>query len=358
MLWSLCAVLVGCTAPTPAPLPEPVPGPTRPAGPRSLGLVEITFVGVGTAQPQSVAVRALPPGLEGQALTDRTAGLQMKPAVNGSFDVPTPVGLGRGTRHLWATFNIRNAQLDGTPYSTAQQNITLLAVAGGAASGHPTYSGTAVRDMKRFDGSPLADPAALAQSVMPLHGRSLQGSKVVINASQMDFQILPETEVADLQTTLTHPDLNLLPYGFVVQCVTNCVAGSRTLSANPAPDQYDGQVTVALRFPKPVENREEPYTFSMLFEVVLDSETRVTQSLDEQQDNAAVTTRALALGASQVVTFGDSTYGSGATTITYQCGWRVAGPVDAPSVFLGYETTSNRCKSLYDVSLLDEFHWQ
>ncbi|WP_146160698.1 hypothetical protein [Deinococcus arcticus] len=318
----------------------------------------MTFTGVGTSQLQSAAVRVLPPGLQGQALTEQSAGIQMKSVVTGSFDVPTPTGFGRGTRYLWATFNIRNAQQDGTPYATSQKNITLLGVAGGAASGHPTYGGTAVRSLGRFDGTPLTDPVALAQSVMPIQGRSLQGTTVVMNDSQMDFQILPETEVADLQATLTSPDLNLLPYGFVVRCVSNCASGARTLAANPAADQYDGQVTLALRFPKPAQSKEEPYTFSMLFEIVLDSETRVTQSLDEQQDNAAVTTRALALGASQVMTFGDSTYGSGKTAITYQCGWRVAGPVNAPSVFLGYATTSNRCQALYDVSLLDEFHWQ
>lgn len=356
VLLALWGLLVGCAAPTPA--PTPLPGPITPEGPRSLGLIEITFTGVGGAQVQAATARMLTPRMQGQALTEKAAGLQMRSAVTGSFDLPTPEGDGRGTRYLWATFDIRNAQLDGTPYASAQKNITLLAVAGGGASGHPTYAGTAVRNLQRFDGSPLADPDALALKVMPIQGRSLQGSTVVMNPSQMDFQILPESEVADLQSTLTGPDLNLLPYGFVVRCVNHCTDGPRTLGASPATEAYDGQVTVALRFPKPAQIREEPYAFSMLFEAVLDSETRVTQSLDEQQDNDAVTARALALGASQVVTFGDSTYGSGKTGITYQCGWRLAGPVTAPAVFLGYTTDSDRCKGLYDISLLDEFHWQ
>ena len=78
-------------------LPGATTVPTTPHG-----LVEIGFSGVGSG---SVRVTALRP----QGLTDSQGGLQLRPQGSGTLTVG-------GTRYLYATFRVRNADEGGVRY--------------------------------------------------------------------------------------------------------------------------------------------------------------------------------------------------------------------------------------------------
>lgn len=297
----LSLLLSACTPPqTPVALPYP-PSSTTPTTPRSLGRVEVSFTGLGT-QVYASNVRSLDSNINGQALTKVAQGLQLKFNSKGSFDVGTA---GSGTRYLYATYNVRNAGMDGVPSPVARSNLTFVAV---DASSPETISGTAVRNFKRFDGS--GADVTLAPKLIPTVGMTLINGIPTVNASQADFQALTTAEASGIGQPAGVRDV--FQYGFVVR---NRTGSGRTLSANPGVDQYDGLVTFAVRLPLQANPINDPYSFSLVFEVVEDSANRVTRVPEETVSQAQ--SRATALGASLV----------DGTTI---CRVRVAGPVTSP----------------------------
>lgn len=305
-------LLVACSQQqtTPAPTLTAPPAAEQPAAPRlsrSLGRVEVTFSGVGSTF-YATSVRDLTAGLTGQALTRAAAGLQLRFNSKGSFDVGAP---GTGTRYLHATYDVRNASSDGiTPSTTARSNLMFIAV---DAATPATIVGSAVRNLKRFDGSD-ADPS-LATGITPLHGMISTGGTPAVNASLADFMAFTETEASSLGNV---PEVrSVLPYGFVVRSKTS--TANRTLAANPAAGQFDGQVTFAVKLPLQADPKNDPYSFSLVFEVVEDSLTRVTKTAEESVASAA--SRASALGATPV----------NADTV---CQVRVAGSAAAPTSVL------------------------
>ena len=63
-------------------------------------------------------------------------------------------------------------------------------------------------------------------------------------------------------------------------------------------DGYDGIITFAVRVPlqaNPNGASKDPFTFSMMFEVMDDSQTSLTQSLEEQADFSNVLSRSALL---------------------------------------------------------------
>ncbi len=308
----LAALLSACAQPTTLTAP-PTPvttAPTTPATPglsRSIGRVEVTFSGVGSTF-YATSVRDLTPGLTGQALTRAASGLQLRFNSKGSFDVGVP---GTGTRYLHATYDVRNASFDGaTPSSTPRSNLTFIAV---DATAPATIAGSAVRNLKRFDGSD-ADPS-LATSIIPLHGMMSQGGVPTVNASLADFMAFTEAEASSLGAVADVT--SVLPYGYVVR--SKLSAADRTLPADPAAGQFDGQVTFAVKLPLQANPANDPFTFSLVFEVVEDNQTRVTKTAEESV--SAAQSRATALGATQV----------SADTV---CRVRVAGSAAAPTSVL------------------------
>lgn len=282
------ALLAGCGQPQgPAPVTSTPPDVTQPTAPtRSLGRMEVTFSGVGT-QFYATSVRSVGSGLHGQALTSIAGGLQLRFNSKGSMDVGTP---GSGSRYLYATYDVRNANGNGTVASTTpHSNLTFVAV---DAMTPATIPGSAIRNLKRFDGSP-ADPT-LATQILPLHGMMQSSGRPVVNPSQADFMAFTEAEASSFGP-LTGVN-SVLPYGFVVRHKTK--TDNRTLDANPAPEQFDGQVTFSVKLPLQATPQNDPYSFSMVFEVVEDSETRITKTAEETL--SAAQARAAALSATQV----------------------------------------------------------
>ncbi|MBZ9752223.1 hypothetical protein K7W42_15315 [Deinococcus sp. HMF7604] len=315
---TVSVLLSACTPPQLPSVNPDQPITTAPTAPRSLGLMEVSFTGVGTDLYAS-SVRSLDGELTGQALTSVAQGLQLKFGTKGSFDVGTA---GNGTRYLYATYEVRNAGVNGVASTTARSNLTFVAV---DASSPETISGTAVRNFKKFDGS-NAD-AALAARVIPTVGLTQGNGTLTVNASQADFQALTTAEASSIGLPTGVRDV--FQYGFVVR---NKSGTSRTLPANPGANQYDGQVTFAVKLPLQANAQNDPYSFSLVFEVVEDSANRVTRVPEETVAQAQ--SRGATLGASQV----------NANTV---CRVRVAGPANGPvSTLYGLGVNSSTPGSL------------
>ena len=295
-----------------------------------LGMVEITFNGIGTKNLTSSARAISGLGSEQmRTITDVANGIQLRSVSRGSFDVGTR-GAADGMRYLSATYKVRNAEASCTPtpsctptaYPTIRHNLSFIAV-----STSTTLNNTAVANMKLFNGS-LANPV-LAQNILPTHGmdfdRLTLQPKVALGGE--DFQAFNESEVSSLATTLGAAVTSVFPFGYVTRCVSNCTPGTRDLAANPAPTAFDGSVTFAAKLPLQPFATDDPFSFSLLFEIVEDSTTRVTQSLEEQTTPSAVAARAAALTGGQVFTLPGVSSPS-------TCSVRTAGTVASPLAYL------------------------
>lgn len=315
---ALVALVGACTDGVTAPARHVTdPGGTG----RALGMVEITFQGAGSAN-MSASARWLGTPSSGAA---RPAGLALDLAPVGEGSASgiqlDPVGRGYAdsgsTRYMYASFRVRNAGADGTVYSVAHRNVTFVAYV--TAN---TRAQTAVSGLTRFDGSAYADATlgdAIAQSIRPAHGVTGAGPTIQVVNAMADMQAFSESEVAALPTSDGSP----LAYGYVVRCVANC-SDPRTLAANPAPSQFDGTVTFAVKLPLQATAADNPYRFSMIFLAVEDPTTRVTESVEEQ-GTGQVLTRAAALPTPTVTLLGNASEPAGQYAVERLCRVRTAG---------------------------------
>ncbi len=245
--------LAACTQVSPKPQPNQV-----------LGLMRVNF------QIDNSNARLQP-----QTLTGTASGIQMKLINTSTFTTGTR-GAG-GERWVSATYDIRNASTADAAYTTTNSNISFLAVSTATSLGE-----SAIADMKSYGGTLLTTPA-LAQSFKPTHGMRYNAltNTVETNTGAEDFQVFDESEVSSFATAGVVP----INYGFVVRR-TSANPVNRTLAASPSTNQFDGRVTLAVRFPLQTTVSDDPFTFSMDFLVVTDNQTRVTQSLEQQALNS------------------------------------------------------------------------
>jgi hypothetical protein len=274
----------------------------------TLGLVEVTISGIGTqsmlTSAQSVAPAALRQAQPGLSLSvspvsggDGT--IQLEPVATGSF-TDGERGAG-GVRYLYATFRVRNAQSDGTAYATARTNLTFLGVASAS-----TLSTTAIKSMKRFDGSDAE--ASIAADFIPTGGVSRNAATGTMEPNGADvLQVITEAEAGAVSAPASVT--TVFPYGFVVR--NPSASDGRTLPANPAAGQLDGVVTFAYKVPLQPTATEDPFTVTALFLAVDDGETRITESVEEQ-GTGSVQAGADALGGAAGVTL----LGSSTTTVS------------------------------------------
>jgi hypothetical protein len=314
---ALLALLSACAddpmATRPA-APEPAPAP------KLVGMVEITLRGVGTPNLSATIAPAAGPRLALSSVPGGT--IQLRRLSASAVDVGTR-GAG-GERYVQAVFEVRNADLAGTPYTTPRQNLTFVPVASSA-----TLPGTPVRSFLKQDGT-AADPA-LAQQLRPTGAVAADGAGGVVPQYADVLQALTEAEAQSLSLVA---GATPFPYGFVTRYATQ--TGTRELPASPAAEQYDGRVTFAFRLPLAATADQDAYTISITAAAMDDSETRVTQSLEEQTvaGQAAFEARAAALGATRVVLLPGGSYGGPIAQQTI-CGVRTAGTPGAPTAFLG-----------------------
>ena len=321
-----------------------VPTPVTPAvtesmpttSPQPLGLVEVTITGIG-GQTTTASAKSLSPGSDQAAtgVTPKSAavatlvstGIDMAPLNQQSFDVGTSST--GGTRYVYATFKVRNAQACSTPgscspYTVARKNLTLVPAVSDRTIAMSPFSAIA-----NADGS-SADPA-LATQLKPTHGMAYDGTTLSVQPGLESLQFYSENEVAVFP--LLKEVRTLLPYSFVVR--SSASTTSRALPANPASGQFDGLVTIAFKLPLSASQGENPYTVSLLFEVIDDANTRVSESVEEATltTGAGALARAQMLGANDLVSLGlggllDIDNGNPICTV------RLAGTAASPSAYV------------------------
>jgi hypothetical protein len=300
-----------------------LPPPATPPAP--LGVYEIAVTGIGSSEPRSTITPARSEGGGARAtLTNAGAGLVFEQTGGSSFTEGTR-GQG-GQRYVTFTYRVKN----GT--GAALNNVTVLMV-----SRANTVAGTPLSTLKRFDGS-AADPA-IAPFVVPTGSVAMRGDLVTLQALDPDvIQVLTESEVA----AITPPAdvTGIFPYGYVVRSA-NPAATSRALPAATSANQYDGVLTLSFRLPLQATSSADVYSFFFEILAVQDSETRMTESIEEGQDSGAVRRlreRAAALGATTVTVLAGSP-ASGPEVDDYPgqrqlCSVRTAGTAASPVTYI------------------------
>ena len=304
--------------------------PASPLPVNNLGLMKLTIEGLGgsVVTSKAEAVPAAGSASGAKAFTTQPLGIDLDYQAATSVDVG-----GRGSggmRYIDVIYKVRNAEYCPTSgscpaYGTARSNLTLI-----AANVPGSINGTAIAGLFRFDGSPAA--AALATQVLPTHGMRFDrvGGGVLVDAGLESLQVFTEAEVA---TITPYGTANYLyPYGYVVSNVRN--PGSRSLPANPASNQFDGQLAFAFKLPLQATAADDPWSITMFFEVLDDTNTRVTQSAEEQTPtgDGVATARATVLGGTDVAVLGgrvaQTAFGMPICTV------RTAGPAASPTAYL------------------------
>jgi len=296
-------------------LPEPPPAPLP------LGVYQIAVTGIGNGELRSTILPARSGGPR-SALTNAGSGISFEQVSSTSFTEGTRTA--NGQRYIQFTYRVRNGT--GAPLS----NLTMLMVQRAG-----TISGTPLSSLKRFDGT-SADPA-IAPLVVPTGAVALRGDLVSMSALDPDvMQVFTEAEVA----AITPPGdvTNIFPYGYMVRSATS--TANRTLPNAATPNQFDGVLTLSFRLPLQASSAQD--VFSLVFEVlaVQDGETRLTESMEEAQDSAAVRRlrdRATSLGATTVTVLAGSTV-TAADVADYPgqrqiCSARTAGTAGSPVTF-------------------------
>jgi hypothetical protein len=233
-----------------------------------------------------------------------------------------------GQRYFNAMFRVRNAQLtDSAVFDTPRMNLTVVPVSTVTPT---TLLDSPVLVWNKLDGTP-ADPA-LVRALKPTGLAATEVAGRVVGIDQDVLQVLTEAEVAavPVPTGVT----NIFPYGFMVKLAAN-PASPRILPASPNVTEFAGVMTVAFRLPVQENPDDDPTTITLMMLALDDSETRITQSLEEQNPaaTAAVQTRANAIAATLVRTLpGNPGAFTPATELI--CSVRTAGPAASPTANL------------------------
>lgn len=327
---------VGCVDDGVTPAARPAPA----SQPRVLGVAELTFSAIGTPDissslliaPSVTALEELRAERDRAHETDGMIALDLTPPANTNGSGDGTIQLARdssgefthqGVRYLHATYNVRNAQLDGSPYDTERTNLTFLGV-----STENTVNQTAVRRLRLGSGSPA--PPDLALEVLPT-GLAVVVDDALTVAHPDVLQVLTEGETAavDAPPAVT----SVFPYGFIVRNATSNT--TRTLPASPPAGQFDGVIDFAFQIPLQPDSAANPETLSVLMLALDDSETRLTQSLEGHAVDArlALEARAEALSASTITVLPGGTL-PGPSDVRTICTVRTAGTANEPAAHL------------------------
>ena len=331
-LSALCAagaimLVPGCADDAIAPAPE------APQRVNTIALVEIQFNGIGTGHV-TTAARVLP-------LTRATpwagapgAQFDLSIPVNRDGSTDTTIQLDSvlatavthgGWLYLQSVYRVRNAShLTRAPFDTPRNNLTFMAV-----ETPRTIPGTPVLGFRGADGSPL--DAVLAQQVLPTGSAFLDAQGALVSLHPDVLQTITEDEVSAIhapEAVVT----NIFPYGFVVRRTGN--QQSRRLGASPDEDTFQGVVNFAIRIPLQSDASQNPTSLSIMVLALDDTDTRLTQSLEEQHvaGRRASLDRASSLRAAPTLLAGGTLpwYGGYRTLCTV----RTAGTAAAPLAYL------------------------
>lgn len=294
---------------------------------RTLGLIEIAVTGIGTPQMRASASPSGP--ANGDARLGLTpvseagrSGIQLRLLSSGTFTFGRREVAG-SFRYIFVTFQVRNASSGGVAYTTPRTNLTFIAVATPS-----TISGTAVKEILKFDGN--AATTSDAENWIPTGAAYLTIPQTISSLAADVLQVFTEAEAASFGVPA---GVTAFPYGFMARHAT--ATNTRTLPANPAVDVYDGYVTFAFKVPLAVSQANDPYSVKLMVMAVDDSETRVTQSVEERDaaSQAEFEAKVAALSATGVTLLTGGSY-SGTVTKRTLCGVRSSGTVAAPKAYV------------------------
>jgi hypothetical protein len=287
-LLALAACTDRAADPTATPDPDPTPAPT------ALGVYEIHISGADGSNANVAGLnRAIAVPADGgpsNALNPVTSGFALE-FVSSSVFTDGTRGQG-GQRYLSATYRVRNNT--GAPVT----NLTFIPV-----TRANTVAGTPFSTLQLFNGG-AASPSIAAQLVPT--GAVALGEDGSMRSRYPDvLQVFTEAEVAAI--ALPAGTTGIFPYGFVT---TNPdAANNRIIPVSSDANDWDGMVTFAFRYPMQATSAADPYNVAFQVLAVQDTETRLTESIEEAQDTAAVRkarARATALAATTVTVLNGS----------------------------------------------------
>jgi hypothetical protein len=286
---TLFTALAACADHPAGPPVRPEPTPT----PVPLGVYEITLSGLdgsGSGALRAGRAVAVPTG-PSLALSPVASGVSLEEVSTTSL-LDGARGEG-GQRLISVVFRVRNTT--GAPLT----NLTMI-----PAMTAGTIAGTPFTQMLLRNEAP-ADPE-IARNMVPTGAVSM-GEDARLRSNYPDvLQVFTEAEVA----AITPPAgvTGLFPYGFVVSNPSSPV--SRTLPNAANANDWGGTVTFAFRYPlQPAGATSDPFTLTFQVVMVQDTETRMTESIEERQDTSGVRRareRAAALGATTVTVLAGS----------------------------------------------------
>jgi len=288
----LLLVSAACADQSTTPVTPPTPPPPAVEPPTPIGLYTLKVTGIATDQPSAQLVAASAPlsGVSG-SLTNAGAGLIFESASTQTFtDGSRTAG---GEKYVTFTYRAKN----GTGVSL--NNVTLLLVARSN-----TISGTPISTLKRVDGTNA--PAAVASQIVPTGAVIKSADLQNVTSPYPDvLQVFTEAEVA----AITKPAdvLDIFPVGVMIR--SKNTNANRTLPVPTDPNQYDGLITLSFRVPLQSSTTQDINAIFFEILAVTDTETKLTESIEESQDTAAVRRlrdRATALGATTVTVLNGS----------------------------------------------------
>jgi hypothetical protein len=336
LLAILLLALAACTdKPDSGVTPDPDPDPTP--APIPLGIYEITLSGFDGSEGGASASKAVAiPSGPSASMSPVTPNLAIEVVSSNSFTEGTR-GQG-GQRYISVTYRVRNTT--AAPIS----NVTFIPV---VRTG--TIAGTPFNSLLLFNNTNAS--AAIAQQTVPT-GAVYLGEDANMRSKYPDvLQVFTEAEVAAI--ALPAGTTGIFPYGFVVSNPTT--PNSRTLPPAVDANDWGGLVTFAFRYPLQTPSAvNDPFFVTFQVLAVQDTETRMTESIEESQDTSAVRRlreRASALSATTVTVLNGSPVMDPAVT-DYPgqrqiCSPRTAGTAASPTTFINRPAAYTRLSVLY-----------
>jgi hypothetical protein len=316
-LIALVALAAACTdspqAVTPPP-PDPTPDPPNP-----VGVYSFTLRGIGTENMSSSVSVPDMPGVS-PAFAATAAGIAVEQVASSSFT--EGLRTEGGVRYVNFTFRVRN-MTGGT-----LNNLTLMLVHKPTSLG-----GTSISSLKKFDGTNAS--ASIAPLVIPTGAVTMGADLATMQATYPDvIQVLTSAEAAAVPKPAGVD--SVFQVGFMVRSKNS--NANRTLPNTSDANEFGGLLTVSFRLPLQATSALDVFSLGFDILAVTDSETRLTESIEESQDTAAVRRlrdRATALGATTVTVLNGSPAMDAAIT-DYPgqrqiCSARVSGPSGAPT---------------------------
>lgn len=280
------ALLLALSACADQPTAPPVEKEPKGPAPLPVGVYEFKMTGIGGPTPSSSAsaVRVTPEGAS-LALNPVATGISIEQISASSF-IEGARGEG-GQRYISFTYRLRNGT--GAPLT----NLTLIPVMTATA-----LTGTPFSSVKLFDGSDAAAP--LPSKIVPTGAVAMGGDGKMRSLFPDALQVFDEAEVAGI--AVPAGVTGILPYGFVVRNPSS--ATNRILPVAASENDFGGVVTLTFRLPlSPAGNASDIFSVMVKLLAVQDTETRMTESIEESTDTTAVRllmARANALGATAV----------------------------------------------------------